>query len=343
MSSSPNKLNSLQMARGIAALLVVLHHTTSHLQIYAHYLPFKGVFNFGHAGVDFFFVLSGFIIFHVHGKDIGQPARLGRYLIQRFTRIFPIYWLIIGLYVAAIYWPFPFTWQAFLLDLALLPMAKLATLGVAWTMRFEILFYVLFALAIASKRIGLTVLGVWLLCIVGRAVGWIPMLSPPWLDGVIAVWNFEFLFGIGAAYCVSRYRVAYPWLLLLLATVAFLLFGVFDNQGGLMEVADIAKLPYGVFSMLIILALVELERSGRFTPPAMLVAIGEASYSIYLSHLLLISLVFNALYARGSIYYYPRATFVLMLMAALLGGVFLSLSLEMPIIRWVRQRIYARS
>ncbi len=51
-------------------------------------------FGFGHAGVDFFFVLSGFIIMHAHTADIGKPERLYRYLWRRATRIYPIYWIV---------------------------------------------------------------------------------------------------------------------------------------------------------------------------------------------------------------------------------------------------------
>ncbi len=56
--------------------------------------PASGLFAFGHAGVDFFFVLSGFIILHVHAGDIGRPVRLGHYLQRRFTRVYPFYWVV---------------------------------------------------------------------------------------------------------------------------------------------------------------------------------------------------------------------------------------------------------
>ena len=47
------------------------------------------LFAFGNAGVDFFFVLSGFIIYYVHHSDINQPNRVGRYLFRRFTLHLP--------------------------------------------------------------------------------------------------------------------------------------------------------------------------------------------------------------------------------------------------------------
>ena len=59
-------------------------------------LPFGGLFLFAHAGVDFFFVLSGFIIYRVHRGDIGSPHRLSRYAWRRFVRIYPTYWIILA-------------------------------------------------------------------------------------------------------------------------------------------------------------------------------------------------------------------------------------------------------
>ena len=51
------------------------------------------IFQFGHAGVDLFFVISGFIILFVHYDDIGRPERVGRYLGRRLSRIMPAYWV----------------------------------------------------------------------------------------------------------------------------------------------------------------------------------------------------------------------------------------------------------
>jgi len=66
------------IARGVAALTVVLYHATRGLSLpqYLGYIPFGNSLGFGHAGVDFFFVLSGFIIMHAHTADIGRPERL---------------------------------------------------------------------------------------------------------------------------------------------------------------------------------------------------------------------------------------------------------------------------
>ncbi len=59
-------LNSLQSLRGTAALLVVMCHATYWSKKLFEYKFLSGAFKFGLAGVDIFFVLSGFIIYYVH-------------------------------------------------------------------------------------------------------------------------------------------------------------------------------------------------------------------------------------------------------------------------------------
>jgi exopolysaccharide production protein ExoZ len=60
------KLPYLQIARAIAALIVVLHHITGAGTFYLNFNPVGGIFMVGWNGVDFFFVLSGFIIYYIH-------------------------------------------------------------------------------------------------------------------------------------------------------------------------------------------------------------------------------------------------------------------------------------
>ncbi|QCI79312.1 acyltransferase [Hankyongella ginsenosidimutans] len=60
---------------------------------------FDDLFSKGFVGVDFFFVLSGFIICFVHYKDMSRPDRLPRYAWRRLTRVLPTYWVV---FVAAL-------------------------------------------------------------------------------------------------------------------------------------------------------------------------------------------------------------------------------------------------
>ena len=92
-------LNSLQACRAIAAIFVVLSHTSGILSLpkYLGAKPFGPAFDFGFVGVDFFFVLSGFIIMYAHARDIGQPRAFGAYMWKRFSRAYPPYWVALTL------------------------------------------------------------------------------------------------------------------------------------------------------------------------------------------------------------------------------------------------------
>ena len=61
--SSKKIINSIQFLRGFAALAVVIHHTGGYVKRYFEpTLLFGDKFSIGFAGVDLFFVISGFII-----------------------------------------------------------------------------------------------------------------------------------------------------------------------------------------------------------------------------------------------------------------------------------------
>src|SRR4051812_32264710 len=88
------KINSLQIYRGIAAILVVLFHATSYSQEKLSHPFLNNIFLFGYTGVDFFFVLSGFIIFYTHSQAISTHQPVTPYLANRLIRIYPIYWFV---------------------------------------------------------------------------------------------------------------------------------------------------------------------------------------------------------------------------------------------------------
>src|SRR5665213_1586618 len=97
----------IQGCRGLAALLVVFYHLGDTLAkpkyLGADADPLKSLFSFGSCGVQFFFVLSGFIITLVHRKDFGVPQRLPHYVRKRLVRIYPTYIIIfVAVYLLAI-------------------------------------------------------------------------------------------------------------------------------------------------------------------------------------------------------------------------------------------------
>lgn len=142
-----NKLISLQYGRAIAALAVVFYHFSGYHQANQGFEPFGGFFKFGHLGVDFFFVLSGFVIMMAHKKDLGQSSKIVSFSLKRFFRIFPTYWLHLSfiilvrisagilLHQDSFYRDFDFS---FMLDnFLLLPTGKYL-IGPAWSLSYEL-------------------------------------------------------------------------------------------------------------------------------------------------------------------------------------------------------------
>ncbi|MHC5758415.1 acyltransferase family protein [Nostoc sp.] len=97
-------IKSLTSLRGIAALFVVIHHfsyytlpkTGSILSTYSDF------FKNGYLWVDFFFILSGFIMTHVYVGDFSLKVNLSNYrsyLLSRFARIYPLHIFILSLFV----------------------------------------------------------------------------------------------------------------------------------------------------------------------------------------------------------------------------------------------------
>ena len=297
------RLLGVEAARGIAALLVVLVHTTDILAEPRDFgrMPLAGLFRFGHAGVDFFFVLSGFIITYVHYGDIGHRNRLGGYAWKRFARIYPTYWVVTAI-LGAILVFFPTRERTeqhlstIFMSLTLLPSLQLPILGVAWTLRHELLFYTVFAVLFLNRRLGMAVLALWGLLIGGNiATTWIT--GTPYFTGladdlVFRIFNIEFFFGIAVAW-LARARAPWrPHMLLVLGIVVFFGNGVLESWGPERPMEwPPRQLAYAVGAALTLYGLVDAERLGRLRVPAPLVTMGTASYSIYLLHIIVVMIL----------------------------------------------------
>jgi exopolysaccharide production protein ExoZ len=338
------RLEGVEAARGIAALLVVFYHAALHVEgDVPGSAVLWGVPHFGHAGVDFFFVLSGFIISFVHRSDLGRPERLGHYLERRFTRVLPFYWLVLAFMLLD-------TWllhraqfpgiRELISNVLLLPQAKDQIVGGAWTLVFELMFYLVFAVAICSRRIGAVVLCAWAaLVVAGLFLS--PSSASPALVVVTSPFCLEFFLGIAAAAILSRRTVPMSGPMLIIGLSGFALAGLGEVAGYLSGFGAAARFAYGGCSFMVILAVVERERAGRLKVPRLMAVLGRASYSVYLVHLIAIGITFKFL--SLSVALTPSWSLLiwgLLCSAGLVGGVLASVWLEQPIIRYVRVHLF---
>ena len=335
------KLLGVEAARGIAALMVVFYHAARHMKLDIGYLPLGATSKFGHAGVDFFFVLSGFIIYYVHRGDFGAPARLSHYFERRFTRIYPMFWFSVALALLLTLasgkhtLPNPF----FLLQwLSLLP--NTADLGVAWTLQHEILFYFAFAVAIVHRRAGLVVFGMWLTFILTCWLTKAEFNDSALLMRLGSAFNIEFFFGMLSAHVVRCQNVPRPMLVLGTGMLLFLTCGVLEDFELLDGYASQARVAYGLCSMLVVIGLAASESSGRVVIPSFLARFGGASYSVYLLHLPCIGISYKLLELSGLLHKLPVSiTYFLVVGAGVSGGVVVSRLIEYRLMGITRQAL----
>ncbi len=149
----------IQALRAVAVLLVsVLSCRCHHIprgEILRHTRPFGHLPDMGHAGVDLFFVISGFVIAFAHYGDIGQPHRAWLYLRKRLVRIYPPYFVAFAIMLLAsiaLHTPSADISPGNVIDNLLLirrHMAARDPASRAWTLRSEVLFYALFLLSVS--------------------------------------------------------------------------------------------------------------------------------------------------------------------------------------------------
>jgi peptidoglycan/LPS O-acetylase OafA/YrhL len=295
------KLESIQALRGIAVLGVIAFHAMTIERKYSggdQLLP--GLLEFGQTGVDLFFVISGFVMVTVT-RGRGGRGDTGRFLWSRFSRIYPTYWFYYFL-TAAVFLVRP-GWvnaaQGHQVDLLtsflLLPDVHLPLVMVAWSLIHELWFYLVFAVLLQFRE-GLLphLLLLWAAAIFAANT----LLPPPATPGIAAIirhpFSLQFIAGAGAA--LLLYRQAPPrrerWTILLPAVL--LLPPAFALAYHLEVVATMGLLraaTFGTLYAMLVYGAAARERSGSWSLPPLLVACGNMSYTLYLSHILVLSAV----------------------------------------------------
>ena len=341
-----SKLLGVEAARGVAAVLVVLVHVTSVLAVPNSYgvRVFGGLFDFGRAGVDFFFVLSGFIIAYVHSGDINQASRLGPYWKRRLWRIYPAY-LVASLIWQALLVVSPTAtreeqdWVHILASWTLFPSGSSPILGVGWTLRHELLFYGLFSLLLVNRQAGMLALAAWGLGIVWNMAFYTAtgeMFFPGQVGSLLFhTFNIQFFFGLAVAAIVRRDVCWRPGLVLLLGAALFLATGLQAVWGPLvMHEWPPRHVAYAAGAAMALYGLAMLDRTGRRYVPGWMVLLGSASYSIYLMHTLFAVVGGYMLrFVRQAVPLPLEAAFVIVVVGAIAGSVVFSRLVEQPLLR----------
>jgi len=304
-------VRSIQYLRGLAAFGVLVFHAAERA---------GQPFGTGAAGVDVFFVISGFIMWVVTS---GRPTSPAEFLQRRVERIVPLYWgLTLITAAAAIAVPalFPAMQPGaghVLKSLFFVPHADptglIAPLVVpGWTLNYEMFFYVLFAAALlAPPRLRAPLLTAVLVGLAAaRPLG--DTTNPLWstytnnllLEFVAGVW-------LGKAWRTGRLPGrGVGWAMIVLGLAGFIAVGVSG-----IDVERARALLWGVPAFLLVAGAVSVEQAGPIPALPPLRALGDASYSVYLVHGLAISAAFRLLQKAGV------TSVPLLLAASLVAGV----------------------
>lgn len=289
MTEIVKKIDSLQAIRGLAALLVVYFHLASSLR-------------FGDFGVDIFFVLSGCVMCMLMDA---RPTP-GAFLAQRLIRIVPLY-AIMTTVALAVSWYVPDarrsgdipTLSEYLMSLAFIP--HRAPSGVispvlkpGWTLNYEMTFYLFCAGALYfSRSVWVATTGV-ILMVIGARIAVPGSMAAEFFGNPVAL---EFLAGLAVwrIYTANRFRLTAMGMYTIVAIALVSMSAV--GLAGWYAPPQL-KLSYGRtvimggLGALIVGAALYGDAAFTAIRPSLrrlLVAIGDASYSIYLTHVFVVS------------------------------------------------------
>ncbi|WP_255988776.1 acyltransferase family protein [Chitinolyticbacter albus] len=278
--------DGVQGLRAIAFILVLIQHAiyfacTAKGLDFAPYLLIR----FGKIGVSMFFVISGYVM----GECLNQGPR---FMLNRALRIYPPYWLAVGLswFLLSGTTPWSFSWNSFLLA----PPASLAELNNSysipyWTLCYEIAFYLAVYMMILLRLKRETVAMVCVAWLTAIAIvdiyapginihvpGWWILLSPESIYFVLGLF-------ISTAGISSLQRFSGPQLLMI--GVLLWVFGQSYKSALQAPTITITAVAFA----LVLLGTMRL----RF--PCALVRLGDMSYGAYLAHSMLIVAAMRAM------------------------------------------------
>lgn len=344
---APGKtLLSIQVLRGFAAAAVAIYHTRIILlkPEYGGYDLFGTVASRGWLGVNFFFVLSGFIIVFAHARDIGRPALAPRYLWRRFVRVYPIYWIFTLVYVGAALagMGYPdFGWDARNLiasaTLLMVDPAPLPPLQVAWTLFYEVFFYLFFLALILNRRFGTILFAAWMALVLFCSLG-LGMTEM----GPFHMWNIHFALGMAAYWAFRRLEARWTWPLLIagVAAVAVLLATGVASPHMVDAQHDPTGLMLVAIAFAVLLAGITLwERDRVWRPAKPLLLLGDASYAVYLVHSPVLSFIAHAHAKLPGPPLPPVPLFFVAAILSIVAGVMAHLVVEKPLLRLLRMRV----
>ncbi len=327
---------NIQLLRALAALMVFIFHAVDHYRAMHGTSPvFLSFSKFGYFGVDIFFVISGFVAAHTTLK-LDRNTQSGiDFLRRRVLRIYLGYWpfWILYLIAATLFYRYSLQ-QVDLIKSFFLGSSDMTLLlvPVTWSLTYELIFYILISLSIKLP----TKIAILLFHIVEFfLVIWIVLIFSQIHNSVESFFAMLSEFVGGILLYVHKEKLTQP----VVTTFAFLIGLVSFSYGVTLGASNnsIRIMTFGISSWAIVLLFVYVERRNLFRANDFFVGMGDASYTLYLVHLLALSLFyFSNLrdYLSAQSYLIRELGFILFIIVTVWVSRLLYLIMERPLFRW---------
>jgi len=293
-------LHWIQALRGLAALLVLFFHMTPHWDLVPILASLTSPMKWWFSGVDIFFALSGFVVYR-SARNTVSATGLWPFVKRRLQRIYFGYWpilLLIALITIFVYGSdLPPLKKMVFSTLLLYPNIWDNWLPPAWSLTMEIYFYLWIALiALLPQRHQIKAIVCAMLLLIAWGVGCLVVDPAGVFNGqqplryLLTGLGLEFLAGALVAHAhTSGSRIFKTPILTVPICIVLMAAGVslgmtspYFDQIEIMRAAS-----FGVMGAAALVLALTLEQT-PLAPPAWLVRIGDASYSLYLLHTFLL-------------------------------------------------------
>lgn len=291
------KLVLIQLSRALVPILVMLHHLSTTMMDYygfniwnLSYLPLSG-------GVYYFFSLSGFMAYYVYRRKFGKKGQLADFLTNRFIRIYPLYWVVTLVFLLL---AFLFPWFAtgaerdmgvILTSIFLIPNPEWQDpfVIVAWSLEHTIYFYLVFSVLFLTPRLlGRSLFIAWGIFSALAVYGSV-YINHFLFDFMFAPFNLMFLAGVFCGWLILHVRISLRlgYLFAAIGLVGFPITWVNSVQA-FMDVSFEASLGVAIAFLLVGLGAIDLHKDIHI--PQALHQLGNAAFSIYLVHNIVLDL-----------------------------------------------------
>ena len=288
-------LVGVQYLRGLAALAVVFYHVFSN-RVAEDWGQYR---DYGVAGVDVFFVISGFIMWRTTSRS--TAAAIPDFLMRRVVRIYPAWWIALTVWVAMrfavpdrLHNADVNTWSL-LASYVLFPRYHAVFLGhvwpilvPGWTLQIELLFYLVFAATLLLSALWLRLIAILFVLICLALFGFLHGPVDAFVTDLTQPLMLEFAAGIVIATQYDRLRSMPIWASAAMPLAGFAIIALCASPT--IDGAPIRAITLGPAAVLIIAGSVGLESALRAAPLRLPLLIGDASYSLYLTHPISISI-----------------------------------------------------